>query len=92
MTSKISGHLPSAATTSRFLACARAAAEARDVVNEKARHAVACRVDSHRHAIAEELLVFVISALAGAQLREALDELNGLDPLHLFEPKLALVA
>src|SRR5215469_1568016 len=47
---------------------------------------------SDRHAIAVELVVLVVATLPFAQVAEALDELDGLNPLHLLEAQLKLVA
>src|SRR5262249_60192550 len=49
-------------------------------------------VPSDRHAIAVEFVVLVIATLPRTQVAEALDELDGLDPLHLFEAQLELIA
>src|SRR5262245_43151481 len=48
--------------------------------------------DLNRIPPAVELVVFVESALAGAEARERLDEQYRLHPLHLFEAQLELVA
>lgn len=40
---------------------------------------------SDRHAITEELMVFVVAALAHAQVFEVTDELDCLDPFHHFK-------
>lgn len=48
-------------------------------------------VVSDRRAVAEELLILVVASLAEAEVLEALDELDGLDPLHLLEAELVLV-
>src|SRR5215471_13187630 len=53
---------------------------------------VRCGVTSNRHAIAVELVVLVVATLPRAQVREAFDELDGLNPLHLLEAQLELVA
>src|SRR5262249_61080495 len=44
-----------------------------------------------RHAVAEVLMVLVVAALPGAEMGEALDELDGLDPFDLLEAKLKLL-
>src|SRR5262249_58370574 len=49
-------------------------------------------VPSDRHAIAVELVVLVVATLPRAQVAEALDELDGLNPFHLLEAQLKLVA
>ena len=41
---------------------------------------------SDRHSIAVEFMIFVISALAGAEVREIMDELNRGNPFHHLEP------
>src|SRR5215471_9681592 len=45
-----------------------------------------------RHAVAEVLMVFVVAALPCAEMGEALDELDGLNPLDHLEAQLELVA
>src|SRR5262252_7126157 len=49
-------------------------------------------VPSDRHAVAIELVVLVEATLPSAQVLEALDEFDRLDPLDLLEPQLEFVA
>src|SRR5215469_1979542 len=49
-------------------------------------------VPSDGHAVAEVLMVLVVAALPGAEMGEALDELDGLDPFDHLEAQLELVA
>src|SRR5262245_46871893 len=45
-----------------------------------------------RHAVAEVFMVFVVAALPCAEMGEALDEFDGLDPFDHLEAQLELVA
>jgi hypothetical protein len=42
--------------------------------------------------VAEELVIFVVAAVPAADLGEVRDELDTLDPLHLLEAELDLIA
>src|SRR5262249_14822126 len=53
---------------------------------------VADGLPSDGHAVAEILMVFVVAALSRAKMGEALDELDGLDPLDHLEAQLEFVA
>jgi hypothetical protein len=44
------------------------------------------------HPITVEFMIFVIAALAGAKVREVMNELDRRDPLHHFEPQLIFAA
>ena len=48
-------------------------------------------VPSDRHAVAIELMVLVEATLPPAEVLEALDELDGLDPFHLLEAEFEFV-
>src|SRR6185437_7296104 len=47
---------------------------------------------SNRHSISIELMILVVTALAGAEVRVLMHELDGLDPLHHLEAELVLTA
>lgn len=51
-----------------------------------------CPGGSDRLAVAEELVVRVVAAVATADLGHVGDEIDAGQPLHLFEPELNLVA
>src|SRR6476646_5728338 len=50
------------------------------------------RDHSDRHPVTVEFMIFVISALTGAEVREIMNELNRRYPLHHLEPQLVFAA
>jgi hypothetical protein len=53
---------------------------------------VLLRLVSNRHAVSIEFVILVIATLAGAEVREIVDELDRRDPLDHLEPELVFTA
>ena len=47
---------------------------------------------SDRHPVTVEFMIFVVSALTSAKVREIVNELDCCDPFHHFEPELIFAA
>ena len=78
--------------TSYCAICSRAARTCEDAVefyngqrSDSAEH-------SDRHPVTVEFMIFVVSALTSAKVREVVNELDRRDPLHHLEPELIFAA
>src|SRR5215471_15780437 len=47
---------------------------------------------SNRHAVAVEFVILVVAPLAGPEVSEILNEIDGFDPLDVFEAQFVLAA